>query len=250
VCDGRRDCRGGDDEQGCRVVTKTCLAAEFECDNGECIHPGYLCNGFNDCDDGSDESSNICSGNQVLEPSGCTSTQFECPNGRCLSLRVLCNGLNDCGDNTDEAFCGDRGSGSANIVAGGNNGCKGYQCSDFSYCIRPDQVCDGIVDCFNFDDEDDCNNRPGNSAGGNSGHSNNPPPPAPITQGGHGSRPSGAGNNEGECPRKGEVACDEQDRFSPCIPLYKFCDQVGDCPDNADEDIGRCLLIKQRYGLM
>jgi len=34
-----------------------CEGGEFMCnDNTTCVHPRYLCNGFNDCDDGEDEA--------------------------------------------------------------------------------------------------------------------------------------------------------------------------------------------------
>ena len=37
-----------------------CLVSEFKCDNGDCLHNSYVCNGVDDCGDMSDEM--VCGG--------------------------------------------------------------------------------------------------------------------------------------------------------------------------------------------
>lgn len=35
---------------------RKCWKLEFRCNNGECIRPGFVCDGTQDCKDGSDET--------------------------------------------------------------------------------------------------------------------------------------------------------------------------------------------------
>jgi hypothetical protein len=37
-----------------------CEPSEFPCDNGNCVYVGYVCDGDDDCGDGSDESTLLC----------------------------------------------------------------------------------------------------------------------------------------------------------------------------------------------
>lgn len=37
-----------------------CSDRQFRCGNGDCIHSSYVCDAQPDCDDGSDEFSEIC----------------------------------------------------------------------------------------------------------------------------------------------------------------------------------------------
>ena len=45
----------------CRKTEKECEEFEFHCANQECIHVNNLCDGKNDCRDGSDEDHSRCS---------------------------------------------------------------------------------------------------------------------------------------------------------------------------------------------
>uniref|UniRef100_A0A8C0BVK2 Corin, serine peptidase n=1 Tax=Buteo japonicus TaxID=224669 RepID=A0A8C0BVK2_9AVES len=103
----------------------------FLCASGICI-PGKLqCNGYNDCDDWSDEVH--CN---------CSHDLFRCNTGKCLNYTFVCDGYDDCGDLSDEQNC------DCNPVTH-------HQCGD-GRCITADWVCDGDHDCIDKSDEINC----------------------------------------------------------------------------------------------
>merc|ERR1711970_486191 len=79
-------------------TTESCCPEDkFECDNGKCISPCQVCNGFNNCGDRSDER--YCQG-------ACNKAHhFLCDNDKCFRSSAKCNGRGDCGDGSDEANC-------------------------------------------------------------------------------------------------------------------------------------------------
>ena len=66
----------------------------FLCANGDCQFEDIVCDGYIDCDDGSDEWN--------CTTRACTSEEFQCTNGKCISNNDICNGINDCYDGSDE----------------------------------------------------------------------------------------------------------------------------------------------------
>ncbi|XP_021066284.1 atrial natriuretic peptide-converting enzyme isoform X2 [Mus pahari] len=103
----------------------------FLCTSGLCIPKKLQCNGYNDCDDWSDEAH--CN---------CSKGLFHCGTGKCLHYSLVCDGYDDCGDLSDEQNC------DCNLT-------KQHRCGD-GRCIAAEWVCDGDHDCVDKSDEVNC----------------------------------------------------------------------------------------------
>ena len=95
----------------------------FQCSDKQLILLSQFCDGFIDCEDGSDEVSN--------QPG------FKC--GRCvLPQHNLYDDYEHCDDESDLCF-------------NNNNAC--FECFDKRLLISSSQVCDGVRDCYDMSDE-------------------------------------------------------------------------------------------------
>ncbi|XP_013771612.1 atrial natriuretic peptide-converting enzyme [Pundamilia nyererei] len=130
---------------GCSLALPECIAADgahnsatvcggkdhYLCATGICIPQKLVCNGYNDCDDWSDETHCVCADGE-----------FHCNTGRCLSPALVCDGYDDCGDLSDELNC-------VCDVA------REHRCGD-GRCVSRDWLCDGDHDCLDKSDELNC----------------------------------------------------------------------------------------------
>ncbi|CAH2236391.1 uncharacterized protein LOC120631360 [Pararge aegeria] len=62
ICDGTRDCIGGEDEAPC----SKCEDNEYRCSSGMCITTRWLCDGYADCPSGEDEHKELCQGRRLV----------------------------------------------------------------------------------------------------------------------------------------------------------------------------------------
>lgn len=74
---------------------QVCPYNMYQCDNGDCVM-AWLCDGENDCPDGSDESN--CDAT-------CRPGYFNCGDRGCVRERSVCDGYNDCNNGADEQDC-------------------------------------------------------------------------------------------------------------------------------------------------
>ena len=148
LSNGYSDCADGWDEQIC-VFTQSQLSFDikpkpnpvlWQCDDNSFYDADYHCvyeyDGNYDllhCSDGSHMS--------LCYTFGCPRA-FKCPDSYCIPLRQVCDGRIDCPSGDNEVNC--------ELLQ-----CTGlFQCRQSARCLPPWDICDGIVHCTDFMDDE------------------------------------------------------------------------------------------------
>ncbi|TKS67243.1 Low-density lipoprotein receptor-related protein 2 [Collichthys lucidus] len=195
---------------------------QFQCNDGNCTSPHFLCNSNQDCHDGSDEDPVLCATHQ------CETHQWQCANKRCIPESWQCDGEDDCGDQSDEdpAHCSTR------TCRPGQFKCRNGR------CIPQNWKCDVDDDCGDNSDEpiEECMGpayRCDNHTEFDCRTNYRCVPLWSVCNGHNDCRDNSdeEGCDELTCDPNGDFRCDNH----RCIPLRWRCDGDDDCGDNSDE---------------
>ncbi|TNN33376.1 Low-density lipoprotein receptor-related protein 2 [Liparis tanakae] len=197
------------------AATPSCSSQEFKCvTSGECISLGFVCDGEEDCIDGSDEK-RTCDGRT------CSPDQFTCQEGQCIPDTYRCDHVKDCLDNSDENNCN-------------YPHCTEKTCANGA-CYEQPQHCNGLQDCRDGSDEFNCTTQhcPTHQYQCRNGYCI---PHSFVCDHwndcGDGSDEEGCDSNSRDC-YPGEWGCPGS---TACIPVGKVCDGQPDCPEGTDEN--------------
>uniref|UniRef100_A0A8C2H288 Low density lipoprotein receptor-related protein 8, apolipoprotein e receptor n=1 Tax=Cyprinus carpio TaxID=7962 RepID=A0A8C2H288_CYPCA len=211
---------------------KACPAKEFQCRNRLCVAPTFVCDGDDDCGDGSDEEK--CT---AATASTCGPHEFRCDDSECIPAPWSCDGDPDCRDKSDESLerCSRRTEPQKPHCTVGEFRCRSGE------CIHLNWKCDGDVDCKDKSDEANCpvlTCRPDEFQCGDGSCIHGTKQCNKVHDCPDFSDEAGCINKTTKCEGPLKFIC----KSGECIDSSKVCDSLKDCKDWSDEPVKECGL--------
>ncbi|CAB3407219.1 unnamed protein product [Caenorhabditis bovis] len=191
---------------------------------GTCLSKAQICDGDDDCGDGSDEDLN-----GVCKNFECVGARHRCDGTMCLPTQWVCDGNYDCKDGSDEE---------PSLCAGVERTCSETQFKCNNTCIPLERHCDGYYDCEDKSDELSCvleaTCRPDEFRCGNGRCIN-------LWQVCDGKKNCRDGLDEEHCGENCVVGRQFRCKSgSACMDMSFRCDGIADCDDGSDESDEQC----------
>uniref|UniRef100_A0A8C1CVF5 Low density lipoprotein receptor-related protein 8, apolipoprotein e receptor n=2 Tax=Cyprinus carpio TaxID=7962 RepID=A0A8C1CVF5_CYPCA len=211
---------------------KACPAKMFQCRNRMCVASTSICDGDDDCGDGSDEEK--CT---AATASTCGPHEFRCNNSECIPAPWSCDGEPDCKDKSDESLerCSRRTEPQKSHCLAGEFRCRNGE------CIHLNWKCDGDVDCKDKSDEANCpvlTCRPDEFQCGDGSCIHGTKQCNKVHDCPDFSDEAGCINKTTKCEGPLKFMC----KSGECIDSGKVCNNIKDCKDWSDEPVKECGL--------
>ncbi len=207
-----------------------CLPDFWKCaDNSRCIDTASVCNSWIHCPDHSDENSILCKTCDY-------DTEWPCLDGRlCIDKEHVCDDEADCYDESDE---------SKHVCTNWTCPETKWKCREYLLCIYKDLVCDGYVHCPDGTDEVHCQDFTCLEGSRKCADGSKCIKENQVCDGSIECRDVSDELCDASCLKgplvKETIVIKCKENNTVCVPEEQICDSFADCPFGSDEDQCSC----------